>query len=557
MTSRCSSNNCIFYRYDEGANGKGQLTQVDDATGYAAYTYNSSGDLLTQTNNILGNVFVTSRSYDTSGRLAKLTYPTQAPAQSTAISFGYDNRGRILSISHNDIGVASLFQYQPATSRPWSWSLFASKAIRAVTLDESFRKTKLETPSSHSISLNYQRDSTISSIVDNIFPANSSHLEYDELKRVTRVTRPSYNETLMWDVVGNLKERTENTDEYIYDTAVNNNWLTKFRRNTFTIDFAYDARGNTVSATQPNGPLSYSYDSFGRMTGVARAGVQLGTYKYNAFDQRVMKETSGGITFYIYGPSGELLGEIAQNRTAYVWLNGELFGISRANQFYASLNDQVGRPEALINSNNTVVWRARNLAFGRPGTVTDSIGGLNAGFPGQYWDSESELWYNWHRYYDPQLRRYLQSDPLGMTAGINTYSFVSGNPLSRIDFDGRQDINFVYGRDTPPPQWFRDWNDTDHSRLEYVAGRYGHPVIFPAGPVSRFIEHVVPAGRSFAVIHDATVERMRREGYSDRVANIPTMPAAYRQAVRQEGGRSVRLLENNLLRMLDRANCGK
>ena len=133
----------------------------------------------------------------------------------------------------------------------------------------------------------------------------------------------------------------------------------------------------------------------------------------------------------------------------------------------------------------------------------------------------------------------------------------SGNPLSRIDFDGRQDTNFVYGRDVPLLQWFRDWNDTDHSRLEYVAGRYGHPVVAPAGVVSRFIEHVVPAGRSFATIHDARVERMIKEGRSDRVANIPTMPAAYREEVVQEGGRSIRLLENNLLRMLDRAKCGK
>lgn len=57
-------------------------------------------------------------------------------------------------------------------------------------------------------------------------------------------------------------------------------------------------------------------------------------------------------------------------------------------------------------------------------------------------------------------------------------------------------------RDAPLPQWFRDWYDTNHSRLEYVAGRYGHPVVALAGVVSRFIEHVVPARGSFAIIHD-------------------------------------------------------
>lgn len=98
------------------------------------------------------------------------------------------------------------------------------------------------------------------------------------------------------------------------------------------------------------------------------------------------------------------------------------------------INDHLGTPQRMIDGTGTVVWAADYTAFGKATVAGGSAVENNLRFPGQYYDAETGLHYNWNRTYDPQLGRYLSTDPIGINGGdLNLYAYVAGNPGSWSD----------------------------------------------------------------------------------------------------------------------------
>jgi RHS repeat-associated protein len=88
------------------------------------------------------------------------------------------------------------------------------------------------------------------------------------------------------------------------------------------------------------------------------------------------------------------------------------------------------------NSTQHIVWRWEGKAFGN--MPAEELAGIsvNLRFPGQYYDTETNLHYDRNRHYDPSLGRYVTSDPMGLAGDFNTYLYVGANPVNQFDPDG-------------------------------------------------------------------------------------------------------------------------
>ncbi len=187
-------------------------------------------------------------------------------------------------------------------------------------------------------------------------------------------------------------------------------------------------------------------------------------YLYNDSGQRTRKTVYQGdgisidsITIYHYDQQGYLITETTETGALikdYIWQQG----LHPVAQIDASMPAQAGMPsEGIIylhtdhlltnrlatDATREVIWRWEGEAFGN----TPALGSVsvNLRFPGQYYDAETNLHYNHFRYYDPELGRYITSDPIGLSGGMNTYVYVGNNSINFIDSIGLHKGDPLYG----------------------------------------------------------------------------------------------------------------
>jgi RHS repeat-associated protein len=128
-----------------------------------------------------------------------------------------------------------------------------------------------------------------------------------------------------------------------------------------------------------------------------------------------------------YNGDGSLLEET-------VWLGDLPAAVLAPGAQYFVAPDHLGAPHQITDSGGNVVWFWDHDPFGN-GAPTGTFG-YNLRFPGQFYDQQTGLHYNYYRDYDPAKGRYLESDPIGLFGGTNTYGYAGGYPVSLSDRTG-------------------------------------------------------------------------------------------------------------------------
>jgi RHS repeat-associated protein len=126
------------------------------------------------------------------------------------------------------------------------------------------------------------------------------------------------------------------------------------------------------------------------------------------------------------------------------WTTDPLF-MKEGTEYYFYHNDHLGTPQKMTAVNGAVVWGAQYEAFGKASVDGGSTVVNNLRFPGQYFDAETGLCYNFHRYYDPVSGRYFRVDPIGLVGGINLFTYVLNNPVNSIDPLGHEPVGPIFG----------------------------------------------------------------------------------------------------------------
>lgn len=433
----------VRYVYDTDASctfGIGRLCTMTDPAGTTEYSYDAFGNTASQARTEAGTRYITHMTHNAAGDIQGITYP-----DGREVTYNRDPRGRITAITATVNGTPTQILTDRTyraddrlLSQTYGNGLYESRTydlrgqLNTQTLGALANRHYTYDPNGN---LTLWQDLT-----------GSASYTYDIFDRLTKATENAKTYSYTYDNNGNRLSHTQGTTtSYTYTQSTNR--LSKVGTQTHTLD----AAGNTLSDN--NGNRRFTYDPSGNLE-TATTTTQT-RYTYDAHNRRTGKYGQTTTTLYHYDPQGRLLLETDPSGLALrTYILADDLPIAQIDRTPSGETltylhtDHLGTPRLATDPSGQTIWRWDGEAFGNTPPNEDPDGDgkatrINLRYAGQYYDAETGLFYNWNRYYDPRVGRYITSDPIGLEGGLNTYAYVRNNPLRFIDPTGTSDNTII------------------------------------------------------------------------------------------------------------------
>lgn len=429
-----------------------------------------------------------SQTYSLAGKKTRLTWP-----DGTAIDYSYSAHGELESVSIPGEGSISVGQYK--WTAPEKTTLPGG-----VTQNKSFdgllnlETLKVKTPGQQTVldlANHYGKAQELKSrertdTTNSASISRSISYQYDAETRLTQAVTDSGGlfgtdtEVFTLDLLANRTAHSKTNGVWNYDA--NNRLIKRGSANcgqSAGICYDWDDAGNLIKKTEGAQVTQYGYDASNRLVQVKDGGGRLiAQYGYDPQDRRLWKEqyrdragqvlSSAQRTYYLYSDEGliaESIQAITFNADNSVSANGApvlttQYGPRPESEFTTgvlfvkTMNsaggntvayfhfDHLNIPIQATDKAGNVVWAAHYEAFGKASLITPApsaekpIITSNLRLPGQYEDQETGLHYNFRRYYDPEVGRYITEDPIGLDGGLNIFLYANADSINQIDPSG-------------------------------------------------------------------------------------------------------------------------
>ncbi|WP_300578183.1 RHS repeat-associated core domain-containing protein [Phenylobacterium sp.] len=456
-----SADNAAF-SYDSTASGNygiGRLTSVDEADVDTAFVYDARGRLTRDTKVIEGKTYVTEYGYDQNGAVTTITLPS----------------GRIIAFDRAIDGLATAVSTQTSTTGP---STFVASEIEFLpfgplagltygnglelvrSYDQNMWLGGIDVADGSTVRLDLafgrNANGQLTSVTDGLGGGRSAVFTYTDAGRLETANGVWGADTYSYDATGNLEGwdrvlggSTTASDMIISPTS--NHLVEVEDSGGATVrDLSYLPGGDlSEDARAGGGTYTYEYNARRRLSHVELNGVDVASFGYDFRGNRVSRTLHGvspTSSHFIFDANGHLLAEhdgaTGSVLREYVWLGEILLAIvdhaaSSPTLLYVHTG-QIDEPLAVTNAAQQLVWSAAIEPYGQAHLLASPSAEIDLRLPGQWVEvALASLHQNWFRTYDPSLGRYIEADPLGIAAGQNLYVYVDGDPLNRVDPEGR------------------------------------------------------------------------------------------------------------------------